>query len=382
MKIAVIHSFYREGPSGENNLVKEESRVLREAGHDVRLISTSTDELMRSRLFPLRAGLNVATGSGPSPKNEIDAFQPDVIQLHNLFPNWSDRWLGENRFPVVSTLHNFRPICAAGTLSRQGKFCDSCPRSGSHNAVLHSCYQDSALKSIPLAMATRNPGANRVLTFSDKLIMRSQVALDLYETLTESELASKTAIIPNFVAPTESPGIAGKNGTGGKWLYVGRLSPEKGVKEMVDGWPAHVPLEIFGSGPLRTELLVAARGKRIALMGPLPRSDVRAAMSEAEGLVFPSVWPELAPLTFIEALSAGLPVIAKSGNAAAEEIATSHCGAIFEDFRNIGVAIDRVKANRLEFSRNSILTHREKYSPEAWLEKITGVYRSVSGGRP
>lgn len=147
---------------------------------------------------------------------------------------------------------------------------------------------------------------------------------------------------------------------------------------MVEDWPAHVPLQIFGSGPLRDDLLLAARGKNIDVFGPLPRNEVLTTMSESEGLVFPSIWPELTPLTFIEALSVGLPVIAKSGNAAADEIALSHCGEIFENFRGMGDAVKKVEANRAGLSRNATQTHRYKYSPEAWLEQITQIYRSIS----
>ena len=250
MRIAVVHSFYREGPSGENNLVETEVRVLREAGHDVQVLSLRTDELAKSRNYAISAGITVSTGWGPTPKLQLDEFQPDVVQVHNLFPNWSDRWLDEIPIPVVSTLHNFRPLCAAGTLSLRGQFCSLCPTAGSKHAVINACYQESRLKSVPLAIATRRPDGNRVLKHSDMLVMRSRQALNLYQSFIEQDLSSKTAIIPNFIENPQS--IEGETPREAEpsWVYVGRLSPEKGVRQMVNNWPDHIPLRIFGSGPL------------------------------------------------------------------------------------------------------------------------------------
>lgn len=377
MRIAVVHSFYREGPSGENNLVEAEVRVLREAGHDVRVFSLRTDELAKSKNYPITAGIRVSTGWGPSPKPQLDGFQPDVVQVHNLFPNWSDRWLDEMPQPIVSTLHNFRPLCAAGTFSLNGQFCSLCPTDGSKHAVINACYQESHLRSVPLAIATRRPNRNRVLKHSDMLVMRSREALNLYQSFIEQDLSSKTAIIPNFI---ENPHfIVGDTPREAEpsWVYVGRLSPEKGVRQMVQNWPDHIPLRIFGSGPLEKELIAAGGRKAITFMGAKPREEVLMELRKATGLVFPSVWTELAPLSFLEALSVGLPVIAKSGNAAAVEILTSNCGHVFDDFSEIEDAINKTRNDWRTLSRNAREAHQAKYSPDAWLEAITQVYYSV-----
>lgn len=377
MRIAVVHSFYREGPSGENNLVEAEVRVLREAGHDVQVFSLRTDELAKSKNYAISAGIRVSTGWGPTPKRQLDDFQPDVVQVHNLFPNWSDRWLDEIPQPVVSTLHNFRPLCAAGTLSLNGQFCSLCPTIGSKHAVINACYQESHLKSVPLAIATRRPDRNRVLKHSDMLVMRSREALKLYQSFIEQDLSSKTAIIPNFIENPQFSGAGTPREAESSWVYVGRLSPEKGVRQMVQNWPDRIPLRIFGSGPLEKELIAAGTRKAITFMGAKPRDEVLMELRKATGLVFPSVWTELAPLSFLEALSVGLPVIAKSGNAAAAEIFSSNCGHVFDDFSEMEDAIEKTSDDWSALSRNAQDIHRAKYSPEAWLEAITRVYYSV-----
>ena len=117
--------------------------------------------------------------------------------------------------------------------------------------------------------------------------------------------------------------------------------------------------------------------KAITFMGARPRDEVLMELRTAAGLVFPSVWTELAPLSFLEALSVGLPVIAKSGNAAAAEILSSNCGHVFDDFSEMEDAIEKTRNDWSALSRNARDIHRAKYSPEAWLEAITRVYYSV-----
>ena len=137
MRIAVVHSFYSSAsPSGENDVVISQVSALRRAGHDVTLIDWHTDVEELTRGYALRAGLQVATGFGPSPLKQLAEFEPDVVHVHNLFPNAGTRWLRHTDFPVVSSLHNYRQVCANGLLYRDGHGCTECVRSTLH-AVQH-----------------------------------------------------------------------------------------------------------------------------------------------------------------------------------------------------------------------------------------------------
>src|SRR5919205_1422355 len=115
LRIALVHSFYGSTVSGENAAVVAQADALRRAGHDVLLVAARTDELEGSRFYRLRAGLRVASGRGTSPLEALRAFEPDVVHVHNLFPNFSTNWLRAVDAFVVATVHNYRPMCAAGT---------------------------------------------------------------------------------------------------------------------------------------------------------------------------------------------------------------------------------------------------------------------------
>src|SRR5262249_45510078 len=128
IRIAIVHSFYSSRqPSGENGVVESEVAALRAAGHDVRLFAARTDDLERDRLYPGKAAARGASGRGASPLTAVERFGPDVVHVHNLFPNIARRWVAGLRRPLVTTLHNFRPLCVNGLLYRDGHVCTLCP---------------------------------------------------------------------------------------------------------------------------------------------------------------------------------------------------------------------------------------------------------------
>jgi hypothetical protein len=84
----MVHSFYSSAqPSGENTVVLNEVDALRRAGHEVALFAAHTDELEGEVFYKLRSGMRVATGYGRNPLKAINDFSPDVVHVHNLFPN-------------------------------------------------------------------------------------------------------------------------------------------------------------------------------------------------------------------------------------------------------------------------------------------------------
>jgi len=50
------------------------------------------------------------------PLKTIRRFRPDIVHIHNLFPNFGRRCVEDINVPVVHTVHNYRPLCANGLL--------------------------------------------------------------------------------------------------------------------------------------------------------------------------------------------------------------------------------------------------------------------------
>jgi hypothetical protein len=65
----------------------------------VRIIAARTDALVSNGGYKLRSTVTVTvtvatgSGSGPSPLKDLEEFRPDVVHVHNLFPNWGTGWL-------------------------------------------------------------------------------------------------------------------------------------------------------------------------------------------------------------------------------------------------------------------------------------------------
>lgn len=354
-------------------MVTEQLNAMAANGHETALVSVSTDDLASSPLYGLRSAVNVMTGKGYSPLEKIQSFKPDVVHVHNLFPNISTNWLTKWDGPIVATLHNFRPVCASGTLFRDSAGCTLCPDHGSHHAVMHACYKESRLATLPLAIRNRGGvDADRVLARSNKLIVLSDRAKTMYE---HAGLRSeKVSVLPNFVS---SEGFKPETQPGAHWVYVGRLTEEKGIMRLLQNWPADKNLYIYGDGPLRAAV-VDRTTKRIKYKGKVIREEIPGVLAAARGLVFPSLWAEGAvPLTYVEALAAGRPVVAYQGNGAADDIYLSGAGQVFTDWSELPASLDTVEANLRENCARARDRYEFEFTTEKWMDRIIDLYTTT-----
>jgi len=133
------------------------------------------------------------------------------------------------------------------------------------------------------------------------------------------------SLIPNAVIPAsdDPPDLTGTLPDG--WLegllvgVIARLQPEKGVADFlkaavhVSKISPQVRFLVVGDGPLREELLALAKRigveKRVRFLGH--RTDAWALVGLMEVLVVPSV-TEGSPLIVLEAMAAGVPVVASA----------------------------------------------------------------------
>ena len=291
------------------------------------MFAARTDHLESSPLYPLTSAARVATGMGRNPLRRLALFEPDVVHVHNLFPNWGTRWLRSVRRPLVVTLHNYRIICAKGTLFRDGRICTACPDGTPMSAVRYGCYRGSRVATIPLAVANRRDLLEHPVVSSAKMvIVLNEVAREVY---TRYGIPKDRLVVwPNFVGAEDDPGWSPVPSPESEWLYVGRLSEEKGILRLARAWPSDTPMLIIGDGPQRAAIEGAARSKRIRVLGLQPTEVVRASMQSAVGLVFPSTCFENFPMVYAEAMASGLPVLAWEPNVVAAMVSQHGTGAV------------------------------------------------------
>jgi glycosyltransferase involved in cell wall biosynthesis len=368
MRIAVVHGYYSSRvPSGENVVVDLQVAALRRAGHDVEVFAVRQDEVERRSGYVVRAAWHAASGRGPAP--ELAGFAPDVVHVHNLFPNLGRRWTAAYADRLVATLHNYRPICPAATLFRDGHDCTECPDAlTARPAVAHACYKDSRVATLPVAIGTR---------FADDPLLRAAGRLvTLNDDMAERYAAvgvprAKLVTVPNFVP---DPGPApGEHRT--HWLYVGRLSHEKGVLPLLEQWPRGRRLLVVGSGPLEADVRRAAGSRDdVELLGLLDHARVLELLAGAKGLVFPSLWPEGLPTVYLEALAAGTPVIATPASVVGRLVGEQGTGAVVSG--DWAAALDAAE-RRPELTAHCRSVFEEHYTERAWLARIESVYGTL-----
>jgi len=316
VKILLIHNFYRQH-GGETAVFEAERRMLQAAGHSVISYTRDSNEIEGFSNWK-RAALTPAAIWSRDSHRDIGALiaseSPEVAHFTNTFPliSPSGYYACRNaRVPVVQSIHNYRLICPAATLWRDGSTCEECVDHSLLRSVRYACYRESRPASAVLATALAIH--RRLGTYTD--------LIDRYIALTEfarNKLIAgglpgeRISIKPNFVEP--DPGV--REGSGDYALFAGRLTAEKGVHTLLDAWKRlgpGIPLRIAGDGPLRDALARRIETEAIAgatLLGSLSRDAMLRELRGARILVFPSEWYEGMPMAILEAFACGVPTLA------------------------------------------------------------------------
>lgn len=167
-------------------------------------------------------------------------------------------------------------------------------------------------------------------------------------------------------------------------LFAGRLSEEKGLKELIQavrGMP-HVELNIIGDGPQREwlqNLLKSSEYSNTAYLGF--QKDITAYLTRSDALILPS-HREGMPLIALEAAGAGLPILASRVGALPELVKRN--GVLFEpkSHKAIVEALNKFWDNRKTISaeaRNYSKIITKTYGISAWSAKVKNVYTKTLG---
>ncbi len=118
-----------------------------------------------------------------------------------------------------------------------------------------------------------------------------------------------------------------------KVLYVGRISREKGLDALVEGFhemePADAKLILVGGGPYQGELAAKSAGGRVIFAGEHTGERLAQLYASADVFVFPSE-TETFGNAVVEAQAAGLPVVVSNKGAAAENVVPGVTGLVVD----------------------------------------------------
>ncbi len=328
--VLIVHNRYRQS-GGEDQVFESERRLLEARGHRVMTLEYSNENLGSPMTLPFRTVWNSTSARDISAT--VREHSIDVVHFHNTLPLVSPSGFRAARrggAAVVQTLHNYRMACPGALMQRAGSPCESCVGSPFKiDALLGRCYRGSltatagvvATLGIHRALGTWNRAVDRYLALSD-------FGRDRF--IREGIDPERIGVKPNFLVddPGQGPGA------GGYLLFAGRLTPEKGIRRLIDAHRQACTgqrLVILGEGPLAGEVAAAASAEpTIEYVGPRPRSEVLEWLRRAEAMVVPSLWYEGLPLTIIESFAAGTPVLGSALGAIETMVTDNRNGRLFD----------------------------------------------------
>jgi glycosyltransferase involved in cell wall biosynthesis len=346
MRILTLHNKYKFR-GGEDESSESEDSMLRSRGHAIFRYEQDNAAIRSTNLIQV-AGRTIYSGKSYRRIRELlRVLRPQVVDLHNFFPliSPSAYYACEaERVPVVQTLHNYRLLCPSALFFRNGKPCEDCVgRAFPYPGIQHKCYHDSALGSAAVASMI---GVHRLLnTWRDHVSMYITLTKFCRDKFIQAGLpADKLRIKPNFVYP--DPGIG--DGAEDFALFVGRLSPEKGLRTMFDAWEVlrcPIRLKIVGEGPMESEIAEeCSNSPYIEWLGGQPPESVYELMGKAKFLVFPSECYETFGRVAIEAFAKGTPVVLSDIGALSEMVEHGRTGWYFPpgDAEGLAAIVDNI----------------------------------------
>jgi len=378
LRVLIVHAAYQQR-GGEDIVVDSEMELLRKHGHAVETYFRHNDELNAMSSAKAAAAAFWSRRSASAVEKLLVEFRPDVVHVHNTFPLISPSilWIARrHQIPVVQTLHNFRLVCPQALMLRDSNPCNDCVGRIPWPAVRHSCYRGSLAKTAVLAATVV---AHRAIGTWERAVT-TYIALSEFsreQFIAGGLPGDRIRVKPNFV---EIP--AGTEQKRDSFLFVGRLSHEKGVQVLASAARSadlKHPLSVAGAGPL--EHLVH-KEPTLEALGALATAEVYSRMRRVQALIVPSICFENFPRTIAEAFGCGTPVIASRLGAMCELVSEGRTGLLFEpgNADDLAAKLKWAEANPEELKRmgRNARRHFENYwSGQVNIVQLLGIYNEA-----
>ena len=383
MRILIIHNYYQH-PGGED-VVFEQEKALLTTTEDVTSLTFNNQKGWRGAWQTLWSPWNV--WAGRRVRQAIRQHRPDLIHIHNLhyaIGPIAVRIAKRMGIPVVMTLHNYRLLCPSATLFHNGKlFTDSLHAAFPWKAIRMGVHSHSVVKTWWLAFTTwvhKKLGTWRMV---DRYLTLTDFAKQLFAHAPLGIPAENMVTKPNFAAN----GDQAPEPRGNHFLFIGRLTHEKGVAVLLEAFAGtDFLLQVVGDGPLRDKVMeTAQRYPNITYLGTLGRAAIDQQLAICTALVFPSIWYEGMPMTLIEAFAAGTPVIASDLGAMVSMVHNAQNGWRFAagnaaDLREkVAQWLTATDAYRQQVSVGARREYEQRYTAEQNKLLLLNIYHSTTG---
>lgn len=378
--ILMVHNFYQIG-GGEHTVFNNEVELLRKNGHKVVTYTRDNKEInasvIKKMLLPFTTIWSFKTYR--EIKKIIREEKIDIVHCHNTFPLISPSVYYAAKklnIPVIQTIHNFRFLCPKALFYRNSKVCEECLENNNFKqAIKNNCYRDSKIQTLVITSMLK---VHRIFKTYNKInyIFLTEFNKNKFSKLIDIN-KDNVFVKPNFVEKKyyfERPDKLAE-----KFVFMGRLDENKGIKFLVDTWENinDYELHIYGDGPYKEYVEEKARkNNKIKYFGFKDQETIFKDMIDSYGLIIPSESYEGFPMTIAESFSLKIPVLSSNIGNHASIVTDAKAGCIYKlkDEQSFKEKLGDIIKNNKEYSDNANKYYEEKLSPEKSYEELISIY--------
>lgn len=313
----------------------------------------------------------------------LEAFAPDVVHFNNiqyhLTPSVilaADRYRRKTgrKVRLIYTAHDYQLVCPShGLFDGDYRLCEKCLGGKYLHCVAGKCVKGSYVKSVLAALDAFYWHHSRAYGCIDQIICCSAYLKEKLDT--NPVLQRKTTVIHNF-SRVFSEERAEK---GDYVLMFGHLSRQKGVYTLLEA-ARRLPAVRFLFAGIGETVEEIKKLPNAQYLGFLTGKALEDAVRRAKLTVHPSQWPENCPLSVIESVSLGTPVVASRIGGIPELVREGVTGELFEagNAGELETILRRLLENPqllARYEENCGPTGFE--TPESYYRKLMDIYEGL-----
>ncbi len=312
----------------------------------------------------------------------IRETRPDLVHCHNIYHQLTPSIIGAAKklgVPVVLTLHDYKPVCPTYNRLRDGEPCSDCLDGDFSHVLRNRCAEGSLGKS---ALLYAEAVVQRVRGSYEKVDAFIAPSRYMQQSIAHRVPDDRIRLLYNGIDTNE---VRGSGADDGYVLFLGRLVREKGVETLLKahanssaGWR----LAIAGTGPLGDELM--AKYNPSNFVGYVAGDALKAMIDRASVVVVPSEWYENCPMSVLEAMAYGKPVVGSRMGGIPELVEDGKTGLLHEagNVNELTSALDRLMSSA-ELRQQMGMAGRQRvetaYSLDSHNAGLMKIYKSILG---
>lgn len=314
-------------------------------------------------------------------------FRPDVAHVRNIYHHLSPSILWElkaQNIPVVYHLNDFKVLCPSYNLVFRGEACEACKGGQFWHALEEKCYPGWGPRMTLVAEAYVHKWLGTYRKCVDCFLAPSQFVRDKF--VEHGWDPAKFEVLSHF--QRVNPAVE-RNAGNAPLLYFGRLSPEKGVGDLLRAMQClpNLRLVIAGDGPERGRLeqLASELGLiNVEFVGHMGEVELDHAIANSRFTVLPSHAYETLGKTILESYAHARAVIATDLGSRRELVDEGRTGILYGtgDVEQLVSAIKSLSSQSElvdEMGQAGRERVRQSHSPEAHYATLVGLYERLTG---